>query len=140
MRGGAKRGEAGASGFILRIVTRLLVIFAAFFFNPSTPRHLTPPRFRVLFCLLPFFLAPLSLPPPPPLSPPPSLPLTLPQLMIFQMQFLSTLRLLEANITTPFMNFIDSLKWMNLHFDVDISFFSCDEEVRTKKSLLQPWL
>ncbi|CAM9630710.1 unnamed protein product [Pylaiella littoralis] len=56
---------------------------------------------------------------------------TLGLLMIFQMQFLSTLRLLEANITTPFMNFIDSLKWMNLHFDVDISFFSCDEETTT---------
>lgn len=52
-----------------------------------------------------------------------------PQLMVFQMQFVSLLRMMEANITTPFMNFLDSLKWMNLHFEVDISFLSCDDEV-----------
>lgn len=52
--------------------------------------------------------------------------------MLFQMQFVGLLRLLEANITVPFMNFLDSLKWMNLHFEVDISFFNCDDEVRMK--------
>lgn len=52
--------------------------------------------------------------------------------MLFQMQFVGLLRLLEANITVPFMNFLDSLKWMNLHFEVDISFFNCDNEVRMK--------
>lgn len=50
--------------------------------------------------------------------------------MIFQLQFVSLLRMMEANITTPFMDFLDSLKWMNLHFEVDISFFNCDDEVR----------
>ncbi|CAN0071117.1 unnamed protein product, partial [Ectocarpus sp. 12 AP-2014] len=53
---------------------------------------------------------------------------TLGLLMVFQMQFVSLLRMMEANITTPFMNFLDSLKWMNLHFEVDISFLSCDDE------------
>ena len=51
--------------------------------------------------------------------------------MIFQMQFVSLLRLLEANITRPFMKFLDNMKWMNLHFEVDISFFNCDDEVRS---------
>ncbi|CAM9448605.1 unnamed protein product [Scytosiphon promiscuus] len=56
---------------------------------------------------------------------------TLGLLMVFQMQFVSLLRLMEANITEPFMNFLDSLKWLNLHFEVDISFFNCnDEETR----------
>lgn len=63
-----------------------------------------------------------------PLTPYPCTPS--PQLMVFQMQFVSLLRMMEANITTPFMNFLDNLKWMNLHFEVDISFLSCDEEVR----------
>ena len=49
--------------------------------------------------------------------------------MIFQMQFVSLLRLLEANITKPFMKFLDNMKWMNLHFEVDISFFNCNDEV-----------
>lgn len=49
--------------------------------------------------------------------------------MIFQMQFVSLLRLLEANITDPFMEFLDSLKWLNLHFDVEVNFFSCGDEV-----------
>ena len=49
--------------------------------------------------------------------------------MIFQIQFLSLLRLLEANITEPFMNFLDSVKWLNLHFEVEVSFFQCNDEV-----------
>eukprot|EP00904_Undaria_pinnatifida_P005995 jgi/Undpi1/2525/HiC_scaffold_13.g05904.m1 len=53
---------------------------------------------------------------------------TLGLLMIFQMQFVSLLRLLEANITKPFMKFLDNMKWMNLHFEVDISFFNCNDE------------
>ncbi|CAM9696266.1 unnamed protein product, partial [Ectocarpus sp. 4 AP-2014] len=53
---------------------------------------------------------------------------TLGLLMVFQMQFVSLLRMMEANITTPFMHFLDSLKWMNLHFEVDVSFLSCDDE------------
>ena len=54
------------------------------------------------------------------------------QLMVFQLQFVSLLRLMEANITTPFMDFLDSLKWMNLHFEVDVSFFNCNDEVRVR--------
>lgn len=45
------------------------------------------------------------------------------------MQTVSLLRLLEANITKPFMSFLDSLKWLNLHFDVDLKFASCDDAV-----------
>lgn len=54
------------------------------------------------------------------------------QLMIFQIQFLSSLRLLEANISKRFLDMLDSLKWLNLHFDVDWGFPGCedDEEVR----------
>lgn len=48
--------------------------------------------------------------------------------MVFQMQFVSLLRLMEANITEPFMHFLDSLKWLNLHFEVDLSFFNCDSD------------
>lgn len=53
--------------------------------------------------------------------------------MIFQLQFVSLLRLMEANITEPFMDFLDSLKWMNLHFEVDISFFNCSDEVQCRQ-------
>ncbi|CAM9933272.1 unnamed protein product, partial [Sphacelaria rigidula] len=42
---------------------------------------------------------------------------TLGLLMVFQMQFLSTLRLLEANISEPFMDMMKKLMWLNLHFD-----------------------
>lgn len=49
--------------------------------------------------------------------------------MIFQIQFLSSLRLLEANISAPFRKLLDQLKWMNLHFDFDFSFAGCDDEV-----------
>ncbi|CAN0202052.1 unnamed protein product, partial [Ectocarpus sp. 13 AM-2016] len=54
---------------------------------------------------------------------------TLGLLMIFQIQFLSSLRLLEANITAPFRRMLDQLKWLNLHFDVDfVGFPGCDGE------------
>lgn len=46
------------------------------------------------------------------------------QLMIFQIQFLSVLRLVEANITAPFRHLLDHLKWLNLHFDIDLGIFS----------------
>ena len=51
------------------------------------------------------------------------------QLMILQIQFVSLLRLLEANITEPFMDFLDSIKWLNLHFEVDVRFLKCNDEV-----------
>ncbi|CAN0418815.1 unnamed protein product, partial [Ectocarpus sp. 12 AP-2014] len=54
---------------------------------------------------------------------------TLGLLMIFQIQFLSSLRLLEANITAPFRRMLDKLKWLNLHFDVDfVGLPGCDGE------------
>lgn len=40
---------------------------------------------------------------------------------------------MEANITAPFMQFLDNLKWLNLHFEVDVSFFSCTDEVKTMR-------
>lgn len=49
------------------------------------------------------------------------------QLLIFQIQFLSTLRLLEANISAPFRRMMDQLKWLNLHFRVDLGFAGCDD-------------
>eukprot|EP00903_Cladosiphon_okamuranus_P021845 g20085.t1 len=53
---------------------------------------------------------------------------TLGLLMIFQMQFLSSLRLLEANISKPFRDMLDKLKWLNLHFDIDWGFAGCEED------------
>lgn len=52
--------------------------------------------------------------------------------MIFQMQFLSLLRLLEANIGAPFAKLMNKLKWLNLHFDIDMgsSWLGCDRDVR----------
>lgn len=62
--------------------------------------------------------------------PPPHLTLRpFPQLMIFQIQFLSTLRLLEANISKPFRDMLDKLKWLNLHFDdIDWGFAGCEDD------------
>lgn len=45
--------------------------------------------------------------------------------MIFQMQFVSLLRLLDTNISVPFMNFINDLKWLNLHFEIELQIFDC---------------
>lgn len=54
-----------------------------------------------------------------------------PQLMVFQMQFLSMLRLLEANISAPFMQLLNNLKWLNLHFDTGLgSWLTCGKDVR----------
>lgn len=50
--------------------------------------------------------------------------------MVFQMQFLSTLRMLEANISAPFMKLLDNLKWLNLHFDTGLgAWLACGDEV-----------
>lgn len=51
------------------------------------------------------------------------------QLMLFQIQFLSSLRLLEANISKPFRQMLDKLKWLNLHFDIDWGFAGCDDDL-----------
>lgn len=48
--------------------------------------------------------------------------------MIFQIQFLSSLRLLEANISKPFRDMLDKLKWLNLHFDIDWGFAGCEDD------------
>lgn len=47
--------------------------------------------------------------------------------MIFQMQFLSLLRLLEANISRPFERLMENLSWLNLHFSWKVGPLACDE-------------
>lgn len=45
--------------------------------------------------------------------------------LIFQLQFLSSLRMLEANISGHFLGLLDKIKWLNLHFDAGLGIWNC---------------
>lgn len=51
--------------------------------------------------------------------------------MIFQIQFLSSLRLLEANISDPLRGLLDKIKWLNLHFDAESGIPDCQASLTT---------
>lgn len=50
--------------------------------------------------------------------------------MIVQMQFLSVLLLVETKMSTPFRNFLDQLKWLNLYFSSDVQVLGHENKER----------
>lgn len=50
------------------------------------------------------------------------------QLIVFQVQFLSTLHLVDANTSTAFDGLLNELKWLNLHLSPDVGTMGCGNE------------